>query len=137
MKKLKPPPLNGNTSGLSITGTKIDATSATSCGRALLRRDRVVVGDVLADADYAAAPEGGLFPGLRAQQSTPLMSRRCELLGMLTTNFLKPHRLLERELRVTDLHARIAAEAIECEKSHAALLESERKYHRLFDSMDE
>ncbi len=65
------------------------------------------------------------------------MSRRGELLGMISTYFQEPHRPLERELRVTDLCARMAANVIEGKQDEEALRESERKYHLLYDSIDE
>jgi C4-dicarboxylate-specific signal transduction histidine kinase len=46
-------------------------------------------------------------------QSTPLFNRAGEILGMISTHFKRPHRPSERELRLTDLYARQAAEMIE------------------------
>jgi GAF domain-containing protein len=51
--------------------------------------------------------------GFRAVQSTPLFGRGGDLLGMISTHFKRPHRPSDRELRLTDLYARLAAEMIE------------------------
>lgn len=49
-------------------------------------------------------------------------------LGMLSTYFREPHRPTDRELRLTDLHARQAAEMIALKLSEKALSESEERY---------
>jgi GAF domain-containing protein len=111
--------------------------SVTSCGRALQAGQRVIIEDVLTDPDYAPYREAAAAAGYRAQQTTPLFSRDGELLGMISTHFRRPHRPLERELRLTDLYARQAAELIERKQAEEALRRSEEKYRALFDSIDE
>jgi C4-dicarboxylate-specific signal transduction histidine kinase len=54
-------------------------------------------------------------------QATPLFGRRGEPLGMIVTHFRRPHRPPERDLRLTDLHARQAAEIIERRLAEEAL----------------
>jgi PAS domain S-box-containing protein len=111
--------------------------SVTSCGRALQAGQRVIIEDVLTDPDYAPFREAAAAAGYRALQTTPLFSRDGELLGMISTHFRRPHRPLERELRLTDLYARQAAELIERKQAEEALRRSEEKYRALFDSIDE
>ena len=91
----------------------VDKDSPTSCGRALKSGKRVVIEDVLSDADIEPLQQVAAEAGFRAQQSTPLFNGRGELVGMISTDFMRPHRPLERELRLTDLYARHAADAIE------------------------
>jgi C4-dicarboxylate-specific signal transduction histidine kinase len=57
-------------------------------------------------------------------QSTPLFTRSGEPLGMISTYFGRPHRPTERELRITDLYARQAAELIERRRADEALRQS-------------
>src|ERR1700681_3927948 len=66
--------------------------------------------NILPQSTMRAPPAGA---GFRAVQSTPLFNRRGEILGMISTHFKHPHRPSERELRLTDLYARQAAEMIE------------------------
>ncbi|HKP11362.1 MAG TPA: PAS domain S-box protein, partial [Blastocatellia bacterium] len=100
-----------------------------SCGAALQSGARVIVEDVLTDPIFAPHLEIVASAGYRAVQSTPLFSRSGEPLGMLSTHFREPHRPSERELRLTDLYARLAAEMIERKRTeehlayHARLLE--------------
>src|SRR5262249_36514256 len=51
--------------------------------------------------------------GLRCAQSTPLVSRNGEVIGMISTYWKSFHVPSERELRFLDLLARQAADAIE------------------------
>jgi PAS domain S-box-containing protein len=113
--------------------TLVDETSASSCGRALKTHRRVVVNDVQKDPESASHREAAAALGYRAQQSTPLFGRNGEVLGMISTHFRKPHRLLERELRFTDLYARQAAEVIQRKQAEEAVRESQAKFRRCFE----
>jgi PAS domain S-box-containing protein len=111
--------------------------SGAACGRALKRAERVIIEDVLTDPDFAPHRAIAASAGFRAVQSTFLFSRNGEPLGIVSTHFRQPHRPSERELRLTDLYARQAAELIERAQAEEALRESEEKYRTLFDSIDE
>jgi len=63
--------------------------------------------------------------GIRAVQSTPLVSRSGRLLGMISTHWREPHQPTERALRPLDVLARQAADLIERSQIEAALRESE------------
>ena len=69
------------------------------------------------------APDVQIGPaeGYRAMQSTPMLSREGELLGMISTHFRKRRQPSERELRMADLYARQAAEMIERKQREALL----------------
>ena len=92
-----------------------------ACGTAFAERRQVVVEDVTTDpvfAPYRAAAEGA---GFRSCHSTPLFTRRGDIVGVLSMFFPGPRRPSERELRLMDLHARIAADAIENARLHQRL----------------
>jgi PAS domain S-box-containing protein len=68
--------------------------------------------------------------GVRALQSTPLISRSGRPLGVISTYWRQPHESTDRALRLLDLLARQAADLIErsqVEAERQALLESERR----------
>jgi len=92
-----------------------------SCGRALETQRRIVVEDVLADPSFTPHMKIVATAGYRAVQSTPLISRSGEPLGMLSTHFRRPHRPSERDLRLLDLYARHAAEIIERRRADESL----------------
>jgi signal transduction histidine kinase len=92
-----------------------------------------IIEDVLIDPDFAPHRAIATSAGYRAVQSTPLFSRSGEPLGMVSTHFRRPHRPLERELRLTDLYAWQAAEMIERKHAEEALRVSEEPFRRYFD----
>jgi two-component sensor histidine kinase len=77
--------------------------------------DRVVVEDVTQSKIFTGQPalKVLLDEGVRAVQSTPLMSSTGNILGMISTHFDIPHRPYERDLRLVDLLARQAADYLE------------------------
>jgi PAS domain S-box-containing protein len=92
-----------------------------ACGRAMEFRERVIVEDVETDSEFAPHRHMAASAGFRAVQSTPLLSRSGEFLGMLSTHFRMPHRPSLRELRFTDLYARHVAEVLERKRAQQEL----------------
>jgi PAS domain S-box-containing protein len=87
----------------------------TSCSVARRLRRRVVVPDV-ENCDFIVgtpALEDHLKTGIRAVQSTPLIGRGGNVLGMISTHWRRPHDPLEHELDLMDVLARQAADLIE------------------------
>jgi PAS domain S-box-containing protein len=101
-----------------------------SCGAALERRERVIVEDVLTDPGFAPHLPIVNAAGYRAVQSTPLISRGGEMLGMISTHFRQPHRPSVRDLRLVDLYARQATEMIERKHGETALLAAKDEAER-------
>jgi PAS domain S-box-containing protein len=93
------------------------AGDGTACGRALEARKRVIVEDVEQDPAFAPHRAIAAQVGFRAVQSTPIFARDGTLVGMLSTHFRTPYRPSDRELRLTDLYLRMAADLIE--RTHA------------------
>jgi signal transduction histidine kinase/DNA-binding response OmpR family regulator len=102
---------------------------ASVCGTAMQSAGCVVVEDITRSAIFTGTPALGvvLEAGVRAVQSTPLLSRTGKVLGMISTHFRLPHRPGERELRLMDLLARMAADYLERRQAEAALRESEQR----------
>ena len=76
-----------------------------------------------------------LAGGIRAAQSTPLVSRSGDVLGVFSTYYRGPGKLNERELRLLDILARLAADLIERKAGEEALLASEARFRQLADAM--
>ena len=89
-------------------------------GTAYLER-RVVVEDTEADPLYAPYREAARRAGFRSCHSTPLISRRGDTIGVLSVLFEEPHRPSDRETRLMDLYAQIAADSIENARLHQRL----------------
>lgn len=110
------------------------AQSATgACGTAFGRGERIIVEDVEESPIFAGTPalQIQLRAGIRAVQSTPLMSRSGKPLGVLSTHFAKPGRPPDRILPLLDLLARHAADIIERASFESALRSSEERFRAL------
>ncbi len=101
--------------------------------QALARRGRVVIVDILSDAAFAPHRAAAEAAGYRAVQSTPLFGRGGEPLGIISTFFREPHQPSDRELRLTDLYARLTAELVENHLSEEALRASEARFRSYFE----
>jgi two-component sensor histidine kinase len=101
---------------------RVDASSNTSCGRALARGERVFVDfDMPASEDLDGSLRMHVEAGYLSAQSTPLIARSGQPIGMLSTHWHNHHRSSERDLRFLDLLVRQAADLIEHKQAEAAL----------------
>jgi PAS domain S-box-containing protein len=114
-----------------------------ACGTALERGERVVIEDLEQSPIFMRTPalEVQRKAGVRAVQSTPLLTRSGRALGMISTHYRTPHRPTPRELRLVDLVARQVADIIETWEANRttseALAASERANERLTRLVDE
>jgi PAS domain S-box-containing protein len=104
----------------------VDLDSASTCGLALSTGCRVVVPDIQTCKFLTGTADLDEYrrSNIRAVQSTPLVSRSGQLVGMISTHWREPHQPAERDLRRLDVLARQAADLIERGKAEAALHES-------------
>ncbi len=86
-----------------------------SCGTAMRHNERTVVEDVTTSPIFVGTPSLGavLAAGVRAVQSTPLVGRSGQVVGMLSTHYRTPRCPADRDLHVVNLLARQAADWIE------------------------
>jgi signal transduction histidine kinase len=84
-----------------------------ACGTAAARRQRVVIEDTEIDPLFTGLKPIARAAGFRAVWSTPLYTRDGVLLGVLSTQFERPHRPTEREVKLVEIYARLAADATE------------------------
>ncbi|MBV8336131.1 MAG: response regulator, partial [Alphaproteobacteria bacterium] len=101
---------------------KVDNGEGAACGTAMQSAERVIVEDVTRSEIFAGQPalDVLLEAGVRAVQSTPLISGAGNVFGMISTHFSEPHRPSERDLRLMDLLARQASDYLERNKSESA-----------------
>jgi PAS domain S-box-containing protein len=111
----------------------VRADSSCTCGVAILRRERVIAADVENTAFMAGTSEQRqlLAAGIRAAQTTPLLSRRGDLVGMISTHWTTPHVPSERDLRLLDILARLAADLIERKTQDEELRRREERLRTL------
>ena len=82
------------------------------CGRAARQCAQTVISDVRADPDFAPHREIAAASGFRGVQSTPLVDYAGHLVGMVSTHYQRPHRPSDRDLRLIELYADFAGEAV-------------------------
>jgi CheY-like chemotaxis protein len=93
----------------------VGADTKCSCGIALRNHRRVVAPDI-AICDFLADPEVQqvyLQIGVRACQSTPLITRAGKVVGMISTLWRIPHQPSEDDFRLFDILARETADVVE------------------------
>jgi two-component system CheB/CheR fusion protein len=108
----------------------------TSCGTAMQKVERVVIEDVTTSSVFAGTPalDVLLSAGVRAVESTPLVSRSGRLVGMLSTHYRAPHRPADRDLHVLDLLARQAADWMERTQAETALHDREDRLQAILNT---
>ncbi|AKB49440.1 Sensory transduction histidine kinase [Methanosarcina barkeri str. Wiesmoor] len=101
-----------------------------TCGTALGREEKVIVEDIEQSPIFVGTPalEIQLKAGIRAVQSTPIVSRSGRLLGMFSTHYKKPHKLQDHGLQLIDLLAQQAADIIERAQIEEMLRKSEERF---------
>ncbi|MBL8483538.1 MAG: PAS domain-containing protein [Rhodocyclaceae bacterium] len=109
------------------------------CGIALAKGERVVVEDVAANHEFAAAPglEMLRLAGVRATQCTPMRGSSGQLLGVLSTHCRTPQRPAAQALKVLDMLAAHGAAAIERDDLAAALRASDERFRLVMDAAEE
>jgi two-component sensor histidine kinase len=93
----------------------VDDHAAASCGTAMASNEQVIVDDVLTSEIFIDQPAQKMLlaAGVRAVISTPLRSSKGNLLGVISTHFNRPGHPSERQLRLTNILARQAADYLE------------------------
>jgi len=98
----------------------VTADHASTCARALRLRRSVMVRDVREDADYAPLVNVADAAGFRAVQSTPVIASNGQLIGVVSTLFVRPHSPSSKQMATLARTAREAADAIIASRSYAA-----------------
>jgi two-component sensor histidine kinase len=98
-----------------------------ACGAAMRTTKQIIVDDVLTSEIFVGQPAQKVLlnAGVRGVVSTPLMSSKGTLLGVLSTHFTRPLSPSERQLQLTDILARQAADYLErkqAEQTHETIL---------------
>jgi two-component sensor histidine kinase len=93
----------------------VDDHVAASCGTAMFAKEQVIVDDVLTSEIFVGEYDQKVLldAEVRAFISTPLRSSKGNLLGVISTHFSRPGHPSERQLRLTNILARQAADYLE------------------------
>ncbi len=92
------------------TFQRVRRDDASACGRALCLGVPVVIMNVEEDADFAVFRQEAKSAGFRAVQSTPMITGRGDLLGIVSTHFVGVHEPTSIEMQTLQRYGRVAAE---------------------------
>lgn len=107
----------------------VPADAGSTCAAVLRTHEREIVSDI-ENCDFMTGTEDLRIyrqTGIRAVQSTPLLSRGGQIVGMISTHWREQHTPSERDLRTFDVLARQAADLIERGRTAEAALEKEQQ----------
>ena len=98
-----------------------------ACGATLDASERVLVEDVTTSAIFRGLPSLSVLvdAGVRAVQSTPLLTSSGSVVGVVSTHYSYPRKFDERELRFLDLLARQTADFVARREVESSLREAE------------
>ncbi|HKS60552.1 MAG TPA: GAF domain-containing protein [Xanthobacteraceae bacterium] len=96
---------------------RVKYRDGSACARALLHRDPIVVEDVVLDREFVPCLKVVQRAGVRAVQSTPLVSSSGALVGIVSTHFPTPYRPTDIQMQRTREAAQLAANAIVLHRS--------------------
>jgi PAS domain S-box-containing protein len=117
---------------------RLSKSEDSAARRALQSGERVTLVFERDDAGHQARPRHqGTFQDLHSVVATPLFTRGGAALGALVTYFRRPHQTSARELRVLDLYARHAGDAIERLQAEETLQASEEKFRQVVQSVQD
>lgn len=107
----------------------VNSATMTACGEMLRTGRRVIASDVTKCEFLDGTEELAFYlrGGVRAVQSTPLLSRSGRLMGAFSTHWHHVHAPSDRDLRLLDILARQAADLLERMLTEERLRESDRR----------
>lgn len=116
---------------------RVEGHDAAACGAALASGQRVVIPDVQDSDIFAGQPSLHVLleAGVRAIQSTPLVSTDGQVLGIVSTHFRKPWRPDQRILHLLDVLARQVADYLERAAAEARLRDSEERFRTISEAL--
>ena len=91
----------------------VEAGDGSVCGRALKNGQSIYVSDLTQDESFVPHLKIALHDGIRAVQSTPLISKNGKVIGILSTHFKLPKKLSKTELTLFENFCQKAADNIE------------------------
>lgn len=116
-----------------------DGSTSSASNIAVETQQRVVVEDVRQSALFVGSPSLNAMnkAGVRAVQSTPLVSSAGNVLGVISTHFKTTRRPTEQEMRLMDLLARQAADYLERKRVELEKEELLEREHELRNTAEE
>jgi signal transduction histidine kinase len=117
---------------------RVPADSGSTCAAALRTNKRVIASDVEKCDFMEGTADLSTYrqTGIRAVQSTPLLSRTGQIVGMISTHWRQVHTPSERDLQIFDVLARQAADILERRRSEEVLRQRSDQLQTLADGLE-
>jgi GAF domain-containing protein len=96
---------------------RVNALSSSACGRALRKRESIIIEDITSDLEFSPCRPIAGRAGFRAVQSTPIVSKSGAMIGILSTHFPAAHRPSGTTMDALKDLARSAANAVIFQRS--------------------
>lgn len=115
---------------------RITKDNTTSCGQAFQKWERIIISDIddatalINQSDYEAYQ----VAGIKAMQSTPMVSRRGKKMGIISTCWRNPHYPSAHKINLFDAVVRQVADLIESREAEELLIESEERMRIILDA---
>jgi diguanylate cyclase (GGDEF)-like protein/PAS domain S-box-containing protein len=114
--------------------SEFDSRLGTPCSIAFHAAERVITENIRNDPRFINSRGRASDAGFFGVQATPLVNRKGEVLGVISTHFHAPHRPSEQELRMLDIYARQSVDLIERIGVEDALRANEAKFRALAEA---
>ncbi len=108
--------------------------SAGSCGTAAYRKELVIVSDIAHDPLWVDFRDAAGAAGLGACWSTPILSKRGDVLGTFAMYYGSPREPGKEDIELIERATHIAGIAIERKQAEEALQASEERYRNLVNT---
>jgi len=89
----------------------------TACGRAAARNAQIVISDVITDRRFEPHRRIAAASGFRAVQSTPLVDKSGQLVGVVSTHYPSPYAPSSRDLRIIRRYADLVGRVLSSRRS--------------------
>ncbi len=114
----------------------VETGGGSPCGRALETGERTLVPNIDAFEADPRDIEAFRRSSIMSVQSTPLISRAGDIVGMLSTHWREPFAPKTRELRLFDVLARLAADLIDRNRNEDRIRASEARLRLAVEAAD-
>ncbi len=113
---------------------EVDGSEATAPGRAFSTRSQILIEDMAQGAGFQPDPEWARAGNFQAVHSTPLITSGGKPVGVLSTHFREPRQFSGHDLRLIDICARQASDAINAYLLQESVRKSETRMRQVLET---
>jgi GAF domain-containing protein len=119
------------------TFRKVVRNEGSACGRALRMGKTVLIEDVEEDEEFSPYRPAAREAGFRSVVTTPLVTARPHMIGVVSTHFARVHRPTSLEIGAFEQYGRVASDHLWDLRANRPLAQIAIEMHaRLYESLD-